>query len=269
MALQTSGPISLANVQTEFGGSNPISISEYYGAASGVPSSGTISLSNFYGTSAIVPIVMSNTANSSQGGSLKNPYTFSGMSFGTTNGGRKILVTITGEDASVGGTQSISSVTIGGVTATRLVAIADTGFSNGANAAVYMANVPSGTSGTVVVTFTGNMWTCAISVYRVLNASFTPKDTDTDTGSTQMSDSINHAEGGATVSCCMFTGSNLSGSNISWGNITERYESQPGNVARRQGSAMKTTASASTQTITATCSGADRATGCIVALQPA
>lgn len=55
MALQSSGAISLANVQTEFGGSNPISISEYYGADSGVPGSGIISLSDFYGTSAQAP----------------------------------------------------------------------------------------------------------------------------------------------------------------------------------------------------------------------
>jgi hypothetical protein len=35
MALQTSGAISLDDVQTEFGGSNPISISEYYGVGGG------------------------------------------------------------------------------------------------------------------------------------------------------------------------------------------------------------------------------------------
>lgn len=266
MTLQSSGAISLANVQTEFGGSNPISISEYYGDAYGVPSSGTISLSNFYGTS--LPISISNTANSSQGGSLANPYTFSGMSFGATATGRRILVTITGEDASVGGTQSISSVTIGGITATQLVAIADTGFSNGANAAIYMASVPSGTSGTVVVTFTGNMWTCAISVYRILYASGTANNTDSGVGSTVYSDVSTQAANAATVACCIFTGSNLSGSNISWSNITERYESQPGNVARRQGSAMSTTGAASSPTISATCSGADRATGVIVALKP-
>lgn len=52
MALQTSGSISLLNVQGEFGGSNPISINEYYGADSGVPTSGTIGLNNFYGKSA-------------------------------------------------------------------------------------------------------------------------------------------------------------------------------------------------------------------------
>ena len=51
MALQSSGAISLANIQTEFGGSNPISISEYYGVGT-VPASGTISLSDFYGQTA-------------------------------------------------------------------------------------------------------------------------------------------------------------------------------------------------------------------------
>ena len=55
MALQTSGAISLGDIQTEFGGTNPISISEYYGADTGVPASGTISLSDFYGKSAVPP----------------------------------------------------------------------------------------------------------------------------------------------------------------------------------------------------------------------
>ena len=65
MALQTSGAISLAQVQSEFGGSHPISMSEYYqGGAyvpttvsfgkdssinSNIPASGVIRMSNFYG----------------------------------------------------------------------------------------------------------------------------------------------------------------------------------------------------------------------------
>ena len=51
MPLQSSGAISLSQIQTEFGGSNPISLSEYYSAASGIPSSGTISMNQFYGKS--------------------------------------------------------------------------------------------------------------------------------------------------------------------------------------------------------------------------
>lgn len=62
MTLQSSGAISLSQIQTEFGGANPISVSEYYAGGANVPSStsgvngavpasGTISLSKFYGTS--------------------------------------------------------------------------------------------------------------------------------------------------------------------------------------------------------------------------
>jgi hypothetical protein len=62
MPLPTSGPLSLNDIQTEFGGTNPISLSEYYagganvpagtsGTFGAVPSSGTISIQNFYGTS--------------------------------------------------------------------------------------------------------------------------------------------------------------------------------------------------------------------------
>ena len=41
MALQTSGAISFLNLQNEFGGSNPISISEYYRGGGLVPSTRT------------------------------------------------------------------------------------------------------------------------------------------------------------------------------------------------------------------------------------
>lgn len=66
MAIPSSGAISLNTIQTEFGGSNPIGLNEYYaggglvpsgtsGTNGAVPSSGTISIANFYGTSAAAP----------------------------------------------------------------------------------------------------------------------------------------------------------------------------------------------------------------------
>lgn len=55
MALQSSGAISLNDIQTEFGGSNPIGINEYYGVAPGIPASGQISIGDFYGASAGTP----------------------------------------------------------------------------------------------------------------------------------------------------------------------------------------------------------------------
>lgn len=53
MALPSSGAITHAMIQQEFGGSNPIGLNEYYGVATGVPTSGTISNSDFYGTQAV------------------------------------------------------------------------------------------------------------------------------------------------------------------------------------------------------------------------
>jgi hypothetical protein len=61
VTLPSSGPIALSDIQTEFGGSNPISLSEYYaggayvpagttGTYGAVPSSGAISIHDFYGT---------------------------------------------------------------------------------------------------------------------------------------------------------------------------------------------------------------------------
>jgi hypothetical protein len=67
MPIPSSGPLSLTDIQTEFGGTNPIGLSEYYaggglvpagttGTYGAVPSSGTISIQNFYGTANLYAI---------------------------------------------------------------------------------------------------------------------------------------------------------------------------------------------------------------------
>ena len=62
--LPSSGVISLADIQAEFGGSNPIAITEYYRGGGlvpdyysnqSIPTSGQISLSQFYGANAANP----------------------------------------------------------------------------------------------------------------------------------------------------------------------------------------------------------------------
>ena len=73
MPLQTSGTITLAQIQTEFGGSNPIALNEYYrggglvpntAANANIPTSGIIRLSNFYGGSNVVfSVVITGTEN--------------------------------------------------------------------------------------------------------------------------------------------------------------------------------------------------------------
>jgi hypothetical protein len=68
MVLQSSGAISFSDVQTEFGGTNPISMSEYYSdgpyatVVSGIPASANaINMSTFRGKSKQLPVTSSTT----------------------------------------------------------------------------------------------------------------------------------------------------------------------------------------------------------------
>ncbi len=71
MAIPVSGPVSILDLATEFGGTAPHSMSEYYRGGglvpnnnTGVPTSGVISLSDFYG--AVAALVLEITSNTSE-----------------------------------------------------------------------------------------------------------------------------------------------------------------------------------------------------------
>jgi hypothetical protein len=82
MVLQSTGVISLANIQTEFGGANPIGLDEYYlngayttgSGATGIPTSGGISLGSFYGKSKVVASSWPPTAVQSSYGNFGLPW---------------------------------------------------------------------------------------------------------------------------------------------------------------------------------------------------
>jgi hypothetical protein len=71
MAVPASGTVSLDDIQTEFGGANPVSLSEYYRDGTyvtsnntGVPTSGAVSVSDFYG--AVKQFIFTITANTQE-----------------------------------------------------------------------------------------------------------------------------------------------------------------------------------------------------------
>ena len=85
MALQSSGQISLSNIATEFGGSAPHALSEYYGSDT-VTSSGQIAFSNFYGTSNITyNATISNANRSQKAGTNQRGYSNGNSANGTGN----------------------------------------------------------------------------------------------------------------------------------------------------------------------------------------
>lgn len=105
MTLPSSGALTLANVQTEFGGSNPVSLGEYYAGGSyvpsgtsgtygAVPSSGAIGIRNFYGTSDGVVAITDQTISSGDAITATSTYRIShnGNVYGIVNGGSPSLI---------------------------------------------------------------------------------------------------------------------------------------------------------------------------------
>jgi hypothetical protein len=79
MAMQSSGPISLADIQSTFGGAAPTGLNEYYsggglvptgttGTSGAIPSSGRISLNQFYGSTPIQYVPYTNAIQSTVNG---------------------------------------------------------------------------------------------------------------------------------------------------------------------------------------------------------
>lgn len=162
MALPGSGVLTLADIQTEFGGTNPISLSEYYRGGglvpdsalnTSVPTSGVISVSDFYGASARLSLNYASTFS----GTVVNG---TSITIGTARGTR--MVHIQGVATTVP-----TSGTIGGVTAAFISAPSG-------NAQPYghwqaWAKVPTGTTATVTLNTGGG--TSYVSTFDTVNAS--------------------------------------------------------------------------------------------------
>lgn len=143
-------------------------------------------------------------------------HTFSGENLGTASADRYIIVNVSGRSGVAG--RTISSVTIGGVTATESVQAGDA--NNKSVAGIYIANVPTGATGDIVVTFSGSK-VCGIGVYHATNlASTTPTDTGSDTsGTSPLSDTLNINAGGFAIACSLEFDPSMT-----WTNLDEDYD---------------------------------------------
>ncbi len=103
-------------------------------------------------------------------------FTFSSAALGAANAGRTIIVSVSATDVT---SKTISSVTVGGVSATQR-AFLSAALTNEHIVAIYTAEVPTGTTGDVVVTFSGATDGCGVALYRMVNhLSSVPDATDT------------------------------------------------------------------------------------------
>ena len=148
-------------------------------------------------------------------------YSFTGKSFGTASADRYIIV---GVGATSDFTNSISSLTIGGVTATQRVYRSGSLSGAYANAAIFIAAVPTGTTGTVAVTWASTNYRCSIGVWATTGLTGAGAATDTDSGAADPTTvAMNCDAGGVMVGYGHSYDAGADGSHT-WTNLTENFD---------------------------------------------
>lgn len=146
--------------------------------------------------------------------------TDSSIAIGTASATRKVVVgaACVGSAASA---RSVSSMTIGGVSATYVIGQSDALGSQQYRVEIWQATVPTGTTGDIVTTWNANVAQHGIGVYAIYDAASAAHDTGGSTAS-PMSDTLNIPANGVAVGVA---GSN-GGATFTWTNLTEAYDAE-------------------------------------------
>ena len=182
-------------------------------------------------------LAVSNTADAGDATNT-TAYTFSSQSLGAADAERDIYVFTGAQPGSAG---AVSTLTVNGVSASLVAA------SN--NSSTYfewwVARVPTGTTGDVVVTWSASKGNCSISVYRVVGGTFA---TSTAQGGTDPTTSLDiQGYGGGVVIAGAFAGEGSS--THTWTGPTEDVDAVNAETTSI-GTSSKTVSSTGTETVT-------------------
>lgn len=162
-----------------------------------------------------------------------NPYTWSGVSIGAAASDRLVIVSVGWAGL---GTVTLSSATIGGVSAT--IVAQTTGTNTGI--AIIAAVVPTGTTADIVVTMSAGMSRFYYAVWRGTGfVSTTAYDTDAPAGgaSSARSATIDVPAGGFVFA----TSQGADSGGVTWTNVTEDWDYSDSNDKHNGGSASSST----------------------------
>ncbi len=197
---------------------------------------------------AVVDVTISYRTQSSSTSDLST-YTFSTLDIGTA-GTRHVVVGV----VSSGTSPSISSVTVAGVSATAMIELAESNLKIG----LWIASVPTGTTGDVVVTHTSSMLRCGVIVWAVYDiTSTTPTATASDSAPA-LSQSLTINAGGVGIGLADGY-QNGSTASWTWTGLTEDIDVDFADGANHDAMSGASLASAagSSPTVTATKTGSD------------
>lgn len=165
----------------------------------------------------VTPVSITQTA-ATTSNTVNSTYTFSAQNFGTAAASRLIAVATY---SAASGANSASGVTIGGIAATSVGQVAGTNGGFFLNTSMWVAAVPTGTSGAVVVTYSGNQNRAGIGVWAIYDAgSATPSQALTSHDTNPVSVSLNVPANGAAIGAAL---SSTTGT-ATWAGLVEDFD---------------------------------------------
>ena len=169
----------------------------------------------------VVTAVTASFAGATGSTSETTGFTFSGHAIGTAATGRLIVVGF-GNTGGGGGTAGASSVTIAGVTATKIVEVSA---ADQTTTGIWTAPVNSGTTGDIVLNFSRTTNGLNIGVWAIYDANTTVDDTgsDADDGGTSYSTTLDIPANGVGIACSVDNKSS-SATTHTWAGLTEDYD---------------------------------------------
>lgn len=147
-------------------------------------------------------------------------YTFASQSLGATAADRRIVVCVGAWRAS--GALSVSSVTVGGVSAAL---VSTDGGSDRWRTEIWIAEVPTGTTGDVVVTLAAAGIRCSVDLFRLVDADFTAAADADGNVAQNPSVTLDVPAGGCAVGV-VNSGWSTNAGTVSWAGLTEQSDAQ-------------------------------------------
>jgi hypothetical protein len=141
-------------------------------------------------------------------------YTFSGKTLGAAASDRIIVVGTFSTNA----VKTVSAVTIGGVSAAQVVAATNSG---GEQCALWQAAVPTGTTGDIVVTWSGAEVGCGIGVWRIVGATSAAHASSGVSGASPLSSTLDIPANGVAIA---YSGAASSNRTAAWTGLTEGFD---------------------------------------------
>jgi hypothetical protein len=155
----------------------------------------------------------------SASGTDADTYTFEDENLGTESADRYIAIVVHARDSGATA-KTIDTVTVAGISASEIVQAQGTGGTNSDLCGIFLAPVPTGTAGDVVVTFSEAVLRCAVAAFSLTGINPTAHDTNSSTATNPSAEIDVPADGVA-----LGGGTAGSSGTSTWtAGLTERYD---------------------------------------------